>query len=43
MRYLALAEIVELHVLIAKATGGAIGIPGLGDLGVGNCPTESHV
>jgi death on curing protein len=32
MRYLTLAEIVELHLLIAKATGGASGIRDLGML-----------
>ena len=32
MRYLTLAEIVELHLLIAKATGGAIGIRDLAAL-----------
>src|SRR5437016_14649513 len=32
MRYLTLAEIVNLHLLIAKATGGASGIRDLGAL-----------
>ena len=32
MRYLTLAEIVNLHFLIAKATGGASGIRDLGAL-----------
>ena len=32
MRYLTLAEIVDLHLLIAKATGGASGIRNLGAL-----------
>ena len=32
MRYLKLAEIVNLHLLIAKATGGASGIRDLGAL-----------
>jgi death-on-curing protein len=32
MRYLTLAEIVDLHLLIAKATGGATGIRDLGAL-----------
>jgi len=32
MRYLMLAEIVDLHFLIAKATGGATGIRDLGML-----------
>jgi len=32
MRYLTLAEIVNLHLLIAKATGGASGIQDLGAL-----------
>ncbi len=32
MRYLTLAEIVDLHLLIAKATGGASGIRDLGAL-----------
>src|SRR5262245_21189894 len=32
MRYLTLAEIVELHLLIAKATGGASGIRDLATL-----------
>lgn len=32
MRYLALAEIVELHRLVTRATGGASGIRDLGAL-----------
>jgi death on curing protein len=32
MRYLTLVEIVDLHLLIAKATGGASGVRGLGML-----------
>ena len=32
MRYLTLAEVVNLHLLIAKATGGASGIRDLGAL-----------
>jgi hypothetical protein len=43
MRYLTLAEIVDLHLLIAKATGGATGIRDLAMAGVCDRSTESHL